>query len=138
MPTLVVLLVLAAAVVSWRVTGPAGAGGAPDPASVPPPPGLSLPSPAVPSPVAAPASASGAGSLDPARVRRALAPALHDRDLGRHVRADVAPLEQGAAPVFSSGRGVATPASTMKLPTATAALDVLGPEHTFTTRVVDA
>lgn len=130
---LVVLLVLASGVVAWRVVAPDGP--APGPASVPPPPGLSLPAPAAPSPVARPA---GAAALATARVRRALAPTLKDRDLGKHVRAVVAPLEQGGSPVFSSGRGTAMPASTMKLLTTTAALAVLGPEHTFTTSVVAA
>ncbi|HEY3528672.1 MAG TPA: D-alanyl-D-alanine carboxypeptidase/D-alanyl-D-alanine-endopeptidase [Nocardioides sp.] len=70
-----------------------------------------------------------------AAVRRALGPALHDPHLA-DLRAVVAPLE--GAPVLDLGHGTSTPASTLKLLTAVAALEVLRPETTFATRVVTA
>ena len=66
-------------------------------------------------------------------VRRALAAALKDPDLA-HLRAVVAPLS--GPPVLDLGHGSSTPASTLKLLTAVAALEALGPETTFSTRVV--
>jgi D-alanyl-D-alanine carboxypeptidase/D-alanyl-D-alanine-endopeptidase (penicillin-binding protein 4) len=124
---LVLALLAAAGVVAYlddSTPTPSG------PAAVAPPPGLALPALSAPGPVAVPAS----GTPDPAKVRRALAPLLDDPDLGPHVLATVAGLD--GTLLYSSGTGEVTPASTLKLLTATAALDVLGPDHTFETSVV--
>jgi D-alanyl-D-alanine carboxypeptidase/D-alanyl-D-alanine-endopeptidase (penicillin-binding protein 4) len=131
-----VLVVLGAAAASYRFDLGARWFGTGDretgPAAVPPPPGLELPEPQAPSPVAAPV---GGGELLAARVRRAMAPFLADDDLGGHVVASVAALGDDAAPV-SVGAGPAIPASTTKLLTTTAALEVLGPDHVFETTAV--
>lgn len=139
---LVLFLALAAgSVAAWRhdlldgrldalLGGPADPEDAEGPAAVAPPPGLDLPPVVAPDPVADPVSSGG--RLDPEAVRRALAPYLDDPDLGRHVRAAVAPLDGGAT-VFASGRRPAIPASTTKLVTSLAALLALGPDHVFST-----
>lgn len=128
LPVAVVLGVLAAAGVALLVDP---AEPEPDtPAAVPPPEGLDLPELAAPQAVAATAT----GSASPAKVRRALASFLDDADLGPHVLATVAGLD--GTLLYTSGTGTAIPASTLKLLTATAALEVLGPDHTFATRVV--
>lgn len=131
LPVVLVLAVLAAGVVAWRLD-PAGPDPVVEPEAVPPPPGLAIDAPAEPEPVAVPA----AGVPDARKVRRALAPALRDTDLGPHVLATVAGLD--GTLLYSSGTGEAIPASTLKLLTAAAALETLGPEHTFATTVVSA
>jgi D-alanyl-D-alanine carboxypeptidase/D-alanyl-D-alanine-endopeptidase (penicillin-binding protein 4) len=103
-----------------------------DPEQVAPPPGLELPPLVEPGPVAPAAT----GAADPAKVRRALAPLLRDDDLGPHVLATVAGLDGSL--LFTDGSGEAVPASTLKLLTAAAALDTMGPDHTFATTVVSA
>ena len=137
-PVVLVLALLAGAGAAYRFDlGPRWFGtGEPDPATqpaaVPPPPGLTLPSLADPAAVAEPGEGPGASS---AKVRAALAPLLNDKDLGRRVFAVVADVD-GGKPVFTEGSGTAMPASTTKLLTAAAALEVLGPDHEFETRVV--
>jgi len=103
-----------------------------NPAAVAPPSGLVLPSPAPAPVVGIPVQAA---PVDAAAVRRALAPALEDPDLGDHVVAVVGSPASGTS-VFSSGSGPVTPASSLKLLTTTAALSALGPATTFTTSVV--
>ena len=135
LPVALVLVVLAGAFVSFEydlgeklgvATHEAG------PAGVEPPEGLELPELPTPAPVA---GALPGGSVRTAKVRAALAPYLKDKDLGPHVVVAVA--QPGQDPVFEQGRGPATPASTMKLLTTVAALESLGPDATFTTRVVN-
>ncbi len=138
-PVVLVLAVLVAAAASYRFElGPRWFGleradPTSNPAAVAPPEGLTLAEPAPLAPVATTSDPSS--PLAPGKVRRALAGALGDPDLGPHVLATVAQLDDGT-PVFTRGAGVAMPASTMKLLTTTAALATLGPEHTFSTRVV--
>jgi serine-type D-Ala-D-Ala carboxypeptidase/endopeptidase (penicillin-binding protein 4) len=136
LPVSLVLLLLAAAAASYRFDlgerwfGFEGPDPSTDPAAVAPPEGLVLPALETPEPVADQAG----GTLDPAKVRRTVAPLLRNRDLGRDVLATVADLDGRL--LFSSGTGEAIPASTTKLLTTTAALETLGPDHTFATTVV--
>jgi serine-type D-Ala-D-Ala carboxypeptidase/endopeptidase (penicillin-binding protein 4) len=95
-----------------------------------PVPGYTAPAAPVPRPVARPAVTV---PPDAPAVRRALAGPLRDPDLF-DLRAVVAPLT--GRPLLDRGHGTSMPASTLKLLTATAALEVLGPGHTFATRVV--
>jgi D-alanyl-D-alanine carboxypeptidase/D-alanyl-D-alanine-endopeptidase (penicillin-binding protein 4) len=88
----------------------------------------------VPSPAAV-ATAAGATTPDPAKVAAALAGPLGDPDLGEHVSVEIAALAGGDA-LFTKHGDPAVPASVTKLLTSLAALHVLGPETTFTTKVV--
>jgi D-alanyl-D-alanine carboxypeptidase/D-alanyl-D-alanine-endopeptidase (penicillin-binding protein 4) len=97
-----------------------------EPESLLPEPGL----------VAEPRLLSETGVADPERVRRALVDALAVRELGRHLVVRVANLSDGAT-LFRQGAGSVVPASTVKLLTAVAALSTLGPQHVFTTSVVE-
>lgn len=132
LPVLAVAVTLGVAAASlqqgWRL---AELPAEPDaPAAVAPPAGLTLPVLSEPEAVAAPAE----GDALPMRVRRALGALLGDGDLGRHVVAAVAGLDGEV--LFERGSGSAIPASTLKLLTAAAALERLGPEATFATTVV--
>ena len=132
-----VVLVLAAAGASYRFDLGTRLGlHRPDPVTEPaqvlPPAGLTLPS--------ARAAAEVAGTtpdrpVDGAAVRRAVARLVAARKLGPHVRVEVARLSDGQV-VYRHGTGTVTPASTMKLLTAVAALESLGPDHRFRTSVV--
>ncbi len=138
LPVLLVLLLLGGAAAAY-LTGVSDRW-APDetpdpvrePAAVPPPAGMDLVAVPEPEPVA---DAAEAGTLLRSAVRRTLTRALADRDLGSSVHAEVAALD-GGRPAYSTGSGTFTPASTLKLATATAALAALGPDHRFETTVV--
>ena len=103
-----------------------------EPAKVAPPPGLTLPK--VPA-AASVAAASDELAVDPEAVRRALARLVRAKQLGGQLAVDVAQLSDGSV-VYRHGAPTVTPASTLKLLTATAALEALGPDHRFVTKVV--
>lgn len=103
-----------------------------EPAEVEPPAGLTLPKAKEASPVTRP---NDLGAADPAAVRRAVGRLAHSKRLGPHVAVDVDQVGDGE-PVYRHGPDRVTPASTMKLLTTSAALESLGPNHRFRTKVV--
>ena len=102
----------------------------------PPPsgPGLDLAEPE-PAPAVLPAVRSG-GQVRRAAVAKVLDQAVRDKALGRHLGLVVQRLGARKPAYTVDGDGVVTPASTLKLLTSVAALDVLGPDHRFATTVV--
>lgn len=130
-----VLAVLAGAAVAtgWYLEAddPASPSG-PDPRTVQPPAGLDLPAArrvaaVLPAPEGPPVTARA--------VRDRLAGLVADDDLGRHVGVAVTDLGRDEAVATLGEGGSFVPASTLKLVTAAAVLETLGPAHRFTTSV---
>ncbi|MCZ3389421.1 MAG: D-alanyl-D-alanine carboxypeptidase/D-alanyl-D-alanine-endopeptidase [Actinomycetia bacterium] len=102
-----------------------------------------LPPPAVVVPALPDAAAAAPAAVEPEpvaadpRVVRDVEQALKSDALGGSVHGFVAPLAEPASPwVDVDGAGLATPASTLKLWTATAALDAYAPQSRLETSVV--
>jgi D-alanyl-D-alanine carboxypeptidase/D-alanyl-D-alanine-endopeptidase (penicillin-binding protein 4) len=131
------VLLAVVAVAQWRLdlTGRLGFGegedARTDPGAVAPPKGLDLPEQPAAVQVAQPVNG---GTVDPAAVRRALAPYVASPALRRHLDVVVAGLDGQV--VYRRGAGPVIPASTTKLLTATAALETLGADTRFSTTVV--
>lgn len=137
LPVVLVLVLLAGGLASYRFeVGQKylpwlAADPSTEPAAVAPPAGLDLPEW---TPPAVPVQAATAAPIDPDRVAQALRRPLADEDLGPRVSVTVGGLDGGVD--WSHGQAAFIPASTTKVLTAVAALEVLGPEARFTTRVV--
>jgi len=101
--------------------------------TVPPPASLDFPDAAPPAAVLSPARGT---PPRPAALGRQLAGVLSDDDLGDHVGVLVEPLSTDRDLFRVGGADRFIPASTTKLLTTTAALQVMGPRHRFSTEVV--
>ncbi len=100
--------------------------------------------PATPRPVVPPLSASpvlspatGDTAPDPAALAKVLAPILDEAALGPRVGAVVVDVATGSTLYSQSPGTPRPPASTAKLLTATAALELIGPDARLITRVVE-
>jgi serine-type D-Ala-D-Ala carboxypeptidase/endopeptidase (penicillin-binding protein 4) len=100
---------------------------------VPPPEGLDLPDAVTPRPVL---PAAKGPAVSTALLRDRVQPLLNDTDLGRHVGFAAYDLTHDKALWTYGGRDLFIPASTLKLFTTTAALEVMGGDHVFTTSSV--
>jgi D-alanyl-D-alanine carboxypeptidase/D-alanyl-D-alanine-endopeptidase (penicillin-binding protein 4) len=95
------------------------------------PPGVQLQSALAVLDGTAPTPATGATGID-----EVLDPLIGATALGGQVGATVVDLSDGSVAYATDATVAQTPASTLKILTTAAALEVLGPEHTFTTKVV--
>jgi serine-type D-Ala-D-Ala carboxypeptidase/endopeptidase (penicillin-binding protein 4) len=105
----------------------------------PPPPRATvqpMPVATTPEPAAVLAGTDGITTPAPGTLSDALDQALDGDGLGGRVGVAVADLETGEVLYRRDADVPMTPASTLKLVTAAAALEVLGPEHRFVTRLV--
>ncbi|MET9886020.1 D-alanyl-D-alanine carboxypeptidase/D-alanyl-D-alanine-endopeptidase [Streptomyces sp. NPDC006430] len=118
-------------VASWSLTGGAdhGAahGGTSSPRTAPSAPGVLA--------GIGPGTARNAVAADPAKLAEALQPLLADPALGTVRTASVIDTATGEVLYESGPREPMTPASTIKIATAAAALAALGPEHRIRTTV---
>ncbi len=98
-------------------------------------PGAPEPAPSAPAVLGALDTVTRSAPQDPASLRAALAPLIAAPELGTRVAASVVDTATGEQ---LYGRGAATPmtpASTVKIATAAAALSALGPDHRIATTV---
>ena len=105
------------------------------PSAIPPPAGVQLPEAAPAQPVLG--SAAQAQSVpSPRRLRAHLAASLRDDDYGPHMGVLVEALGREQDLLRVGGDDLFTPASSLKLLTTSAALELMGPDHRFRTTVV--
>ncbi len=142
-PVLLVLALLASAAASYRFDlGERWLGleqGDPveNPGAVAPPESLDLPDAPAAQEVALPITAAEGARIDASKVRTAIGRQFANPDLGKGFTAAISALS-GGPPALTAGTGQAIPASTLKVLTAAAALEVFEPGTVFATRVLEA